>query len=311
MPRPDVDLGIGSGPHGEQTGRMMIELEREFLDLKPDCVVVVGDVNSTLAAALVAAKLGLVCAHIEAGLRSFDRTMPEEINRIVTDRLAEILLTPSADADQNLLDEGAPADTIHRVGNVMIDTLMAHLDRAQARGMPGRLALSPGEYAVATLHRPANVDHAEVLGSLLGVLEWTQQQIPVVLPLHPRTKKRLEELSLLERARAMPNLHLTEPLGYLDFLGLTSAARFVLTDSGGLQEETTVLGVPWMPMRPNTERLITCDVGTNVMVGNEPEKILATARKMLSEKSAAGHIPEKWDGKAAERIVECLLTASN
>jgi UDP-N-acetylglucosamine 2-epimerase (non-hydrolysing) len=307
MPRPDVDLGIGSGPHGEQTGRMMIELEREFLDLKPDCVVVVGDVNSTLAAALVAAKLGLVCAHIEAGLRSFDRTMPEEINRIVTDRLAEILLTPSADADQNLLDEGAPADTIHRVGNVMIDTLMAHLDRAQARGMPGRLALSPGEYAVATLHRPANVDHAEVLGSLLGVLEWTQQQIPVVLPLHPRTKKRLEELSLLERARAMPNLHLTEPLGYLDFLGLTSAARFVLTDSGGLQEETTVLGIPCLTLRPNTERPVTVSTGTNTIVGSDPKVVIDAVARILRGDGKVGTLPELWDGRTSGRIAQVLV----
>ena len=307
MPRPDVDLGIGSGPHGEQTGRMMIELEREFLDLKPDCVVVVGDVNSTLAAALVAAKLGLVCAHIEAGLRSFDRTMPEEINRIVTDRLAEILLTPSADADQNLLAEGAPADAIHRVGNVMIDTLMGHLDRAKARGMPERLALSPGEYALATLHRPANVDHAEVLGSLLGVLEWTQQQIPVVLPLHPRTKKRLEELSLLERARAMPNLHLTEPLGYLDFLGLTSAARFVLTDSGGLQEETTVLGIPCLTLRPNTERPVTVSTGTNTIVGSDPKVVIDAVARILRGDGKVGTLPELWDGRTSGRIAQVLV----
>jgi UDP-N-acetylglucosamine 2-epimerase (non-hydrolysing) len=307
MPRPDVDLGIGSGPHGEQTGRMMIELEREFLGLKPDCIVVVGDVNSTLAAALVAAKLGLVCAHIEAGLRSFDRTMPEEINRIVTDRLADLLLTPSADADENLLNEGCPAGAIHRVGNVMIDTLMAHLERAKARAMPGRLGLSPGEYALATLHRPSNVDHPEVLGSLLGVLEWTQQQIPVVLPLHPRTKKRLEELSLLERARAMPNLHLTEPLGYLDFLGLTSAARLVLTDSGGLQEETTVLGIPCLTLRPNTERPVTVSTGTNTIVGSDPKVVMDAVARILQGDGKAGAVPELWDGRTSERIAEVLV----
>lgn len=307
IPRPDVDLGIGSGPHGAQTGRMIIELEREFLALRPDCVVVVGDVNSTLAAALVAAKLGIVCAHIEAGLRSFDRTMPEEVNRIVTDRVADVLLTPSADADENLLNEGVPVDAIHRVGNVMIDTLLANVDRARARAMPEQLGIASGEYALATLHRPANVDDGDVLSSLLSALDWTQQRIPVVLPLHPRTRKRLEEFSLLERATAMHNLHLTEPLGYLDFLSLTLGASFVLTDSGGLQEETTVLGIPCLTLRPNTERPVTVSVGTNTIVGSDPNVIVDAVAGILEGQLKGGAVPELWDGHASERIAQVLV----
>jgi UDP-N-acetylglucosamine 2-epimerase (non-hydrolysing) len=307
IPRPDVDLGIGSDRHGAQTGRMMIGLESVFSELRPDCVVVVGDVNSTMAATLVAVKLGIPCAHVEAGLRSLDRSMPEEINRIVTDRVADLLLTPSADADENLLAEGAPKSAIHRVGNVMIDTLLRHLERAKARPTLEAVGVDPGAYALATLHRPSNVDDPVVLDSLLGTLEWIQERLPVVMPLHPRTRKRLEELSLLKRATAMPNLELTEPLGYLDFLALTASAKLVLTDSGGLQEETTVLGIPCLTLRTSTERPVTVTVGTNVIVGSDPKAIRDNVESILAGRTKVGAIPELWDGRASERSAKVLI----
>jgi UDP-N-acetylglucosamine 2-epimerase (non-hydrolysing) len=307
IPRPDVDLGIGSDRHGAQTGRMMIELERVFTDLRPDCVVVVGDVNSTMAAALVAAKLGTPCAHVEAGLRSFDRSMPEEINRIVTDRVADLLLTPSPDADENLLAEGVPGTAIHCVGNVMIDTLFTHLEQAKQSTALDDLRLASGAYMLGTLHRPSNVDDPAVLGSLLGALEWIQEKLPVVIPLHPRTRKRLEEFSLLERATSMPNLNLTEPLGYLDFLALMSNSKFVLTDSGGLQEETTVLGIPCLTLRPNTERPVTVSVGTNTIVGSDRQLIVDTVTEILGGRAKVGTVPDLWDGQASERAAKVLV----
>ena len=307
IPRPDVDLGIGSDRHGAQTGRMMIELERVFLELSPDGIVVVGDVNSTMAAALVATKLGIPSAHVEAGLRSFDRKMPEEINRIVTDQVAEFLLTPSPDADENLLREGVPSDRIHRVGNVMIDTLLTHVDRARQRPTLESVGVPPGEYALATLHRPSNVDKPESLEALVDVFGWIQERLPIVLPLHPRTKKRLEQFSMLEKARSMPNLVLTEPLGYLDFLSLTASARLVLTDSGGLQEETTVLGIPCLTLRETTERPITVTVGTNVIVGSDVEAVRHHVKEILAGKGKTGTAPELWDGHASERIAKVLV----
>lgn len=307
IPHPDVDLGIGSDTHGAQTGRMMVELERVFHDLRPDCVVVVGDVNSTMAAALVAVKLGIPCAHVEAGLRAFDRSMPEEINRVVTDRVADLLLTPSADADENLLAEGAPRAAIHRVGNVMIDTLLTHLERAKERPTLDATGVTPGAYALTTLHRPSNVDDPVVLDSLLATLEWIQERLPVVMPLHPRTRKRLEDFALLERATAMPNLELTEPLGYLDFLALTASAKLVLTDSGGLQEETTVLGVPCLTLRASTERPVTVSLGTNIVVGADPEAIRDNVGKILGGRTKVGAIPELWDGHAGERTAKVLI----
>ena len=307
IPHPDIELGIGSGSHGAQTGRMMIELERVFADLQPNCVVVVGDVNSTMAAALVSVKLGIPCAHVEAGLRSRDRSMPEEINRIVTDRVADLLLTPSGDADQNLLAEGIPSTAIHRVGNVMIDTLLMHLEQAKRSTVLHELGVRPGAYALATLHRPANVDDPVVLQSLLDSLGWIQERIPVLLPLHPRTRKRLGEFSLLDEATAMPNLELTEPLGYLDFLALTMSSKFVLTDSGGLQEETTVLGIPCLTLRPNTERPVTVSVGTNVIVGSDPEVIRENVSEILSGRTKNGAIPALWDGHASKRVAGVLI----
>ena len=307
IPRPHVDLGLGSDQHGSHTGRMMIELERVFAELRPDCVVVVGDVNSTMAAALAAVKLRIPCAHVEAGLRSFDRSMPEEINRIVTDRVADLLLTPSADADDNLLAEGVPSAAIHFVGNVMIDTVLMHLEQAKRGPTLHSLGVTPGAYALATLHRPANVDDRVVLESFLDSLEWTQEKLPVVLPLHPRTRRRLEEFSLLARATAMTNLKLTEPLGYLDFLALTASSKFVLTDSGGLQEETTVLGIPCLTLRARTERPVTVSIGTNTVVGVDPQRIRDAVGGILAGHGKVGAIPELWDGRSSQRAAKVLV----
>jgi UDP-N-acetylglucosamine 2-epimerase (non-hydrolysing) len=306
LPAPDFRLGIRSHLHGAQTGQMMIELEKVFLDLLPECVVVVGDVDSTMAAALVAAKLHIACAHVEAGLRSFDRSMPEEVNRVVTDRVADLLLTPSADADANLLAEGVPQSSIHRVGNVMIDTLLMNLERARRRPILERFGLSPQAYALATVHRRSNVDDQGVLGQILDALDWIQQRIPIVLPLHPRTRRRLEEFSLIRRANAMANLKLSGPLGYLDFLCLTASSKLVMTDSGGLQEETTALGIPCLTLRTRTERPSTVSVGTNVVVGADPEKIRAAADDVLEGRRKVGSIPELWDGRASQRVARVL-----
>jgi UDP-N-acetylglucosamine 2-epimerase (non-hydrolysing) len=307
LPPPDIELGIGSDLHGTQTGRMMIELDRAFTELQPDCVVVVGDVDSTVAAALAAVKLRIPCAHVEAGLRSFDRSMPEEANRIITDGVADLLLTPSADADENLLAEGIPFTAIHRVGNVMVDTLLMHLESAKARPTLDFFGVAPRAYALATLHRRSNVDNPIVLEALLGALEWIQERIPVVIPLHPRTRKRLEDLSLMGRANAMPGLKLSEPLGYIDFLSLTAASRFVLTDSGGLQEETTALGIPCLTMRPSTERPVTVSVGTNIVVGSDPLTIRNNVEDLLAGRAKTGAIPELWDGRASQRVAKVLI----
>ncbi len=304
MPRPDLFLGVGSGSHAEQTAKVMIGFEKLLLEERPDLVVVAGDINSTLACALVAAKLQLPSAHVEAGLRSFDRTMPEEVNRIVTDRLSELLLTPSADADEHLLREGTDPARIHRVGNVMIDSLLAHLPRAEERRVPESLGLMPGGYAVLTLHRPANVDDPGVLAGLLDAVAELQEAIPVVFPVHPRTRKMLAAAGLEARLAALPGLRTCEPLGYLEFLGLTSRARLVLTDSGGLQEETTALGIPCLTLRENTERPVTVAEGTSTLVGRDPRRIVAAAREVLAGRGKAGRIPDLWDGRAAERIAE-------
>jgi UDP-N-acetylglucosamine 2-epimerase (non-hydrolysing) len=306
MPKPDIHLGVGSGSHAEQTARVMVAFEKVCLEERPDLVVVAGDVNSTLACAVVAAKALVPCAHVEAGLRSFDRTMPEEINRIVTDRLAELLLTPSADADENLRREGTPEDRIFRVGNVMIDSLLAHLPQARAKGSPQRLGVQPGRYAVVTLHRPSNVDDPEVLGRLMGALAKLQRSLPVVFPVHPRTRKRLAEAGMAPELGHLPGLILCEPLGYLEFLGLTSQSALVLTDSGGLQEETTALGIPCLTLRENTERPITITDGTNTLVGTDPERVLSEAEQAIAGRGKAGRIPPLWDGKASERIAAVL-----
>jgi UDP-N-acetylglucosamine 2-epimerase (non-hydrolysing) len=307
MPAPDVHLGVGSGSHAEQTAKVMTGFEKLCLEERPDLVVVAGDVNSTMACAIDCAKLRIPCAHVEAGLRSFDLEMPEEINRLVTDRLCEILLTPSADGDENLLAEGTDPARIFRVGNVMIDTLLQHLPRARATGAPARLGVEAGRYAVLTLHRPSNVDDPGVLGGLLGAVAEIQKTLPVVFPVHPRTRQRLAALPGA-RLEDLPGLRLCEPLGYLEFLGLTSQARLVLTDSGGLQEETTALGIPCFTLRENTERPVTITEGTNTLVGVDPAKVLAAVGEALAGRGKAGRIPALWDGKAAERIAEIFRT---
>jgi UDP-N-acetylglucosamine 2-epimerase (non-hydrolysing) len=304
MPVPDIHLGVGSGSHAEQTAKVMVGFERVCQEEKPDLVVVAGDVNSTLACAIDCAKLRIPYAHVEAGLRSFDMNMPEEVNRIVTDRLCDILLTPSSDADDNLRREGTRDERIFRVGNVMIDTLLDHLQRARMLGSPAKLGMEPGRYAVLTLHRPSNVDNADVLHGLISAIAEIQRQLPVVFPVHPRTRKRFEDFGLGAELAALPRLRLCEPLGYLDFLGLTSQASLVLTDSGGLQEETTALGIPCLTIRENTERPVTVTEGTNTVVGVDPERIVSEASKALSGGGKAGRVPPLWDGKASERVVD-------
>jgi UDP-N-acetylglucosamine 2-epimerase (non-hydrolysing) len=304
MPAPDVSLGVGSGSHAEQTAKVMIELEKVFVAQKPDLVSVVGDVNSTLAAALVATKLGIAVSHVEAGLRSFDRTMPEEINRIVTDRISDWLLTPSADADENLLREGADPERIVRVGNVMIDSLLLCRQKALALPTLRDLGLNRGGYAVCTLHRPANVDDPERLGGLLDALCFVASRLPVVFPVHPRTRKVIARSGLADRVAAHPELRMVEPLGYLEFLSLTAQAGFVLTDSGGLQEESTALQIPCLTLRENTERPVTVTEGTNTVVGTDPLRIKAEVGAILEGRGKKGRTPEGWDGHTAERIAE-------
>ena len=309
LPAPDVHLGVGAGSHAEQTARVMLGLEPIVARARPDFVVVVGDVNSTVAAALTAAKLGVPLAHVEAGLRSFDRTMPEELNRIVTDALADLLLTPSPDGDENLRREGRPEAAIRRVGNVMIDALDQHLPAARARHIAERMDLPPHGHAVLTLHRPANVDRPERLMHLLGLLGEVAHRLPVIFPVHPRTRARLAELP----SPPPPGIRLVEPLGYLDFLGLLDTARLALTDSGGIQEETTALGIPCLTLRSSTERPITVSEGTNVLVGDDAHRLREALEAALGRdpaERAATVRPALWDGHAAERIVAELAGAA-
>ena len=309
LPHPDVHLGVGSGSHAQQTAAVMQRFEPVLLDERPDWVLVVGDVNSTLACALVCAKLGVRVAHVEAGLRSRDRTMPEEINRLLTDQISDLLLTPSADADRNLLAEGITPERIRLVGNVMIDSLLKHLALAESSKAREELGVEGRPYAVVTLHRPSNVDDPAALRGIVSALVRVSARLPVVFPAHPRTRNRLAEFGLLESFRTAPALRLTEPLGYLDFLRLYSGAALVLTDSGGVQEETTALGIPCLTLRENTERPVTVEMGTNKVVGRDPERIVAEAVRAL-EGTRGGHtprVPPLWDGKTADRILDALL----
>ena len=302
IPEPDINLEVGSGSHAEQTGKVMIAFEQVCLLHKPDCVIVVGDVNSTLACALTAKKLGICVAHVEAGLRSRDMSMPEEINRLCTDAIADLLFTTDTSAGENLLSEGVAREKIHFVGNTMIDTLRKQIDQALSIPLPDQLKAR--EYAVLTLHRPANVDSPEVLGRLMGAVNTIARRMPVVFPMHPRTRSRLSDIEV------DANIRIVEPMSYLPFLGLVAQARMVLTDSGGIQEETTVLGVPCLTMRENTERPITCEMGTNRLVGCDPEMILKEATAVLDGETHAGQVPDKWDGGAADRIVDILMERS-
>ena len=309
LPQPDVYLGVGSLSHAAQTAAVMQSFEPVLLREKPDWVVVVGDVNSTLACALVATKLSVKVAHIEAGLRSRDRSMPEEINRILTDQIADLLFTPSADADANLLAEGIPAGRIKFVGNIMIDSLQHNLPRAAACSIQKTLGIEGKEFAVLTLHRPSNVDSREVLAGILDALEEISTRLLIVFPVHPRTRKMLDEFQLLERLTKNERVCLTEPLSYLEFLNLFSGAKLVLTDSGGIQEEATVLGIPCLTLRENTERPITIESGTNTLVGVDPERIKEAAFSVLSNKSSViPHVPPLWDGHTADRILDVLLS---
>jgi UDP-N-acetylglucosamine 2-epimerase (non-hydrolysing) len=308
LPRPHLDLQVGSGSHGEQTGTIMVRLEPVLREERPDLVMVFGDVNSTVAAALCAAKMEIPVAHVEAGLRSFDRTMPEELNRIVTDHLSDYLFTTEPSAAANLMREGIAEERISFVGNVMVDTLMKHRQRAAALRAWEPFGLTPGGYGLLTLHRPSNVDRPETLSAILDAVAEIGRDLPIVFPCHLRTRQRLEEQAALKAVIGLAPIIVVEPLGYLEFLSLMAEARLVLTDSGGIQEETTVLGVPCLTLRENTERPITLIQGTNVLVGINGDRILAEARKVLAHHDVRhGQIPALWDGCAAERIVEVLL----
>ncbi len=311
MRPPDVHLEVGSGTHGSQTARVLERIEEVVHRGPPGAkryhrVVVVGDVNSTMAATLAAVKLGVPVAHVEAGLRSFDRSMPEEINRIVTDSLADMLFVSEPAGIENLRHEGQPQEHLHLVGNVMIDTLMKLLPRAQARDTLARYGLEPGAFGVVTLHRPANVDQPETLSALLDVLVEMSFGLRLVFPVHPRTRQRIEQFGLAGRIDGAIGFVQTPPLGYLDFLSLTSQAKVIVTDSGGLQEESTALGIPCLTARPNTERPITVLEGSSSLVGNDPDKLREGLRAVLAGTYKLGHCPALWDGRAAERIARVL-----
>lgn len=301
LPEPDVYLGVGSGNHGEQTGKVMIEFEKVVEREKPSLIVVVGDVNSTLAAAIVASKLLIPLAHVEAGLRSFDRTMPEEINRTVTDVLSDYCFTTEEDANLNLKKEGVDGSRIHLVGDVMVDCLMKTREKAEHSKILEDLALEEEDYAVLTLHRPSNVDSKETLSRILEALKIVGERIQIIFPVHPRTRKRLEEFGL-----APKNVVLKDPFGYLDFIRLEEKAKFVLTDSGSIQQEATVFGIPCLTIRENTERPFTIRKGTNTLVGTDRDRIIEESFKILDGGGKRGDVHPLWDGKASQRIVEVL-----
>jgi len=306
IPKPDLNLEVGSGSHAVQTADIMKAFEPVVLEHEPDIVLVVGDVNSTIACGTVAVKLGIKLVHVEAGLRSFDRGMPEEINRIITDSISDILFCTEQSGVDNLRAEGVAEEKIHLVGNVMIDTLMRHRASADASMILEEQSLTKGEYAVLTLHRPSNVDSPEVLTSLVDVMEVIQRDLTLVFPAHPRTRAKLAEFGLADRLEACPHVRVIDPIGYLDFLKLMACAKLVLTDSGGIQEETTILEVPCLTLRENTERPVTIEVGGNQLVGQDPERILAAYRKLMDGAAPSVGIPPLWDGMAAGRIVDVL-----
>lgn len=317
LPEPDIYLGIGSGTQAWQIGKIMIEFEKVLFQERADLVIVVGDVNSTLAASLATAKLHIPIAHVEAGLRSYDKSMPEEINRLLTDAVCDYLFTHSLDANKNLLREGIPEEKVFLVGNVMIDTLLYSKERAQKSRILSQLGLKGRSYVVLTLHRPDNVDDATSLKTIAKTLDIISQRIPIVFPCHPRTRKNIEKFGLgrlfqtvrtqdAKLGTATNGILLMEPLSYLNFLKLMTNATLVMTDSGGIQEETTALGIPCLTLRNTTERPITVTQGTNTLVGNGDERVIEEAFRILDGKGKKGSCPELWDGKAAERIVEVL-----
>lgn len=309
IPRPDINLEVGGGSHAGQTAAIMARIEPVLLEQRPDLVLVVGDVNSTMAVAVTAAKLQMPVAHVEAGLRSFDRSMPEEINRLVTDAVSEFLFTTCEEANEHLRREGVAPEKIHFVGNVMIDTLIRHLELAKRSSILCQLALQPQGYALVTLHRPSNVDEASALREILSAFASIERRLPIVFPVHPRTRQRLADFDLNDAVARMPHLVLTEPLGYLEFLNLMAHARLVLTDSGGIQEETTFLRVPCLTLRENTERPVTITCGTNRLVGMSARRILEETDRVLRAGHAADtSVPPLWDGKAAERIARIIAS---
>ncbi len=307
IPEPDINLGVGSGSHAEQTARIMVAFERVCFEQRPDWVIVVGDVNSTMACAVTAKKLGVKVAHVEAGLRSRDMTMPEEINRLCTDAIADLLFTTDTISAENLRCEGIPSSRVHFVGNTMIDTLRRFVNEARSAPLPE--GLSNRNFAVLTLHRPANVDNKSKLADILDAVGDISGTIPIAFPAHPRTLGRLREFGLLAMLHSH-NIRVMDPLSYLPFLGLVSRSRLVLTDSGGIQEETTVLGIPCLTLRSSTERPVTCEVGTNVLVGSDPQTIRRAAFAALNGGPKNSRIPERWDGRAAERITAILVNSS-
>jgi len=306
IPQPDLNLGVGSASHAVQTAEIMKAFEPVVLEHKPDLVLVVGDVNSTIACGLVAVKLGVKLVHVEAGLRSFDRTMPEEVNRVLTDSISDFLFCTEKSGVDNLAREGIAANKVFLVGNVMIDALLKHKAAAEKSPIVRDMKLESGRYAVLTLHRPANVDDPAIFDRILDALDVIQRDMPVVFPIHPRTRNNLKGSAPGKRVQEMKNLVMTDPLGYLDFLKLMSEARIVLTDSGGIQEETAILKVPCVTLRENTERPVTVDTGWNQVVGRDPERIVAAYQRAFSRPKDAGERPPLWDGRAAERIVRIL-----
>ncbi len=304
LPTPHYYLEVGSGTHAQQTGKVMMRYEETAMHERPDVTVVVGDVNSTAAVAMVCAKLHIPVVHLEAGLRSGDRSMPEEINRLVTDAIADLLWTPSPDGDENLLREGVPPERIVRVGNIMLDSFELQRERISADAAAKRLGLTQGEYGVVTLHRPANVDGFEVLDLLTAQLTAAAEMVPLVFPVHPRTRGSLQQHKLLNRLESCPGIMLIEPLGYIQFMGVVTGAMLVITDSGGLQEETTYLDIPCITLRPNTERPITISEGTNRLA--QPAELSANVKKVIQGEWPAGRRPEYWDGKTAARCVASL-----
>ncbi len=307
LPEPDIYLEIGSASHAVQTAKIMIEFEKAILKENPGLVVVVGDVNSTLACSLVSSKLLIPVAHVEAGLRSFDRTMPEEINRLVTDSLSDYFFTTCEDANDNLKKEGIPEKKMFFVGNTMVDTLLKFGANHKGTSTLSKLGVREKEYALLTLHRPSNVDDKRIFTSIIDALEEIQERIKIIFPTHPRTKKQIKNLGMEDKFVSMQNIIFTEPLGYLDFMGLLTCSKFVLTDSGGIQEETTVLGIPCLTLRKNTERPITVTEGTNVLVGVDKERIVEESCRILDGNGKLGRIPQLWDGKAAQRIIKILM----
>lgn len=310
LPPPDVFLGVGSGSHAVQTAQTMLASEPVLLAERPDWVVVVGDVNSTIACALVAVKLGIQVAHVEAGLRSRDWKMPEEINRILTDSISSLLLTPSMDANANLQAEGISSDRVSFVGNVMIDSLKRFDDYTGQTNALNEAGLRPRQYGLITLHRPSNVDDPNQLNSLLNALERIQEELLLVFPVHPRTRRMMNDFGLMRRVDGMPQLRLMDPIGYKEFLQLERHALMVLTDSGGIQEETTVFQVPCLTLRENTERPVTVELGTNTVVGTDERSIIREARNILAGRGKTGQIPEGWDGYAARRVVGAIRAMS-